>query len=72
MTDLAPCRCEADINETFTIQEVWSGYGNNAYVAFCSYCNDAVAFMSYAPYESERVSRAAAKAWNSRDLDLAP
>ena len=28
MSELLPCKCGADINETFEVQLLWKGYGD--------------------------------------------
>lgn len=63
--ELKPCRCNADINESFEVQLVWQGLGEDVGVAYCKYCKDVVPFK-IGGWERRSISEKAIAAWNKR------
>jgi|GEM_PF-4000368 len=66
MSELKPCGCGHNINETYRIQSLWHGIGGqNVGIAYCSYCNEVAAFSGR--YLDDKEFRKDAEiAWNTR------
>ena len=69
--ELIPCDCGANINETFRVQELWTGFlGQTICVAYCENCTKSVTFQGKFKSFNE-VSEAAYSAWNTQQHDKA-
>ena len=65
--EIKPCRCGADIQETFEVQLIWRGGGENIGVAYCKECKLSEPFKVY-NFERSIVDKAI-EAWNKRTGD---